>query len=561
MATKLSLAATSAAVLVALSIGVAASHSLAQSSAAQSVKVAARRITESQYRHTIRDAFGPDIAINARFEPDRREDGLMAVGSAGLSITSSGFEQYFSLAKSISDQVLDPKRRDAAVGCKPADAAKPDDACAQAFIARYGEILFRRPLQPAEIAARVKAAEVGATQTGDFYGGLKLALASLLMAPEFLFRIEAAEPDPADPQKYRLDGYSKAARLSFLFWDAPPDAELRAAAQRGDLHTPAGLAQQIARLSASPRMEDGARAFFTDMLQFEHYDSLTKDANTYPKFNQAVADAAREQTLKTVVDLLVTQKRDYRDLFTSNETFINRALAAVYNVPYPSAEPWTRYTFAKESERSGILTQVGFLSMFSHPGASSPTKRGIKINEIFLCRPTPDPPADVDFSKVQALDHGTVRTRLVAHMENPGCASCHRVSDPPGLALEHFDGAGQLRTLENGQPIDVSAELNGVKFTGAAGLGAYLRDNKRTASCLVRNVFAYGVGRRISDDDDDYLAAQTQAFTQSGYRYPTLLANIAASPDFFKVAIPEGARPAAPAKVAVMTKIPEGAAR
>src|SRR5215831_9635481 len=70
------------------------------------IKVALRRITESQYRHTIADVFGPEIKINARFEPEQRVDRLLAIGSAQLSLTSSGFEQYFALASSISDQVI-----------------------------------------------------------------------------------------------------------------------------------------------------------------------------------------------------------------------------------------------------------------------------------------------------------------------------------------------------------------------------------------------------------------------------------------------------------------------
>src|SRR5215472_9408635 len=80
-------------------------------SAAAPIKVALRRITESQYRHTIADIFGPEIKINARFEPEKRVDRLLAIGSAQLSLTSSGFEQYFALASSMSDQVLDEKRR------------------------------------------------------------------------------------------------------------------------------------------------------------------------------------------------------------------------------------------------------------------------------------------------------------------------------------------------------------------------------------------------------------------------------------------------------------------
>ncbi|MGA0605107.1 DUF1592 domain-containing protein [Phenylobacterium sp. VNQ135] len=506
--------------------------------------VAARRLTESQYRHAVAEAFGADVRIQGRFEPERREAGLLAVGSGQLSITPSGFEQYFRLADSIAGQAVADERRARLGDCRPAADKAPDEACARRIIARVGEQLFRRPLTEAEIAARVRTATLGAERTGDFYGGVALALKSLLVAPEFLFRMERAEADPEHSGQYRLDGSSKASRLSFLFWDAPPDAELRRAAASGELHTADGLNRQLARLASSPRLQDGARAFFTDMMQLEHFDGLTKDSKAYPKFSQAVADSAREQTLRTTVDLLIKQKRDYRELFTANSTYINRHLAAVYQVPFTSTAEWTPFTFPKDAERSGILTEVTFLSLFAHPAASSPTRRGVKLHEIFMCEPTPDPPADVDFSKVQALENGTVRTRLLAHMENEGCAACHRVSDPVGLALEHFDGIGQRRTLENGQPIDVTADLNGFRFAGAQGLGAYLKQQRKIPACLVRNVYAYGVGKAPDERDEDYLADQTEAFAKDGYRVPEMMVRVAASPEFFKVKLPARARPA-----------------
>jgi hypothetical protein len=123
-------------------------------------------------------------------------------------------------------------------------------------------------------------------------------------------------------------------------------------------------------------------------------------------------------------------------------------------------------------------------------------------------------------------------------MKNAGCAACHRRTDPPGLALEHFDGLGQLRTEENGARIDVSTELYGVKFEGAQGLGQYLHDDPRVPACLVRNVFAYGLGRATDWRDEDYLAAQTKLFATHGYRLPDLMVQIASSAEFFRVEIP-----------------------
>lgn len=504
------------------------------------ITVAARRLSESEYRHTVADIFGSHITINARFEPDKREKGLLAIGSAMLSLTSAGFEQYFTLATDISEQVFKETGRENLMSCAPQDQNRADPACAQQFITRYGELIFRRPLSDGELQARLDTANQGAEQTANFYHGLELALTSLLVAPEFLFRIERAEPDPDRPGEYRLDAYTKAARLSFLFWNTTPDRELLRAAEKGELHSTAGLERQLARLASSPRFEQGARAFFADMFQLDGFENMVKDPAIYPKFNQTIANSAKEQMLKTAAGLLVQKGRDYRELFTSNETYINRPLAAVYRVPYASADEWMAYTFPEDSERAGILSQVAFLSQHAHPGTSSPTRRGIKIHEIFMCEPTPDPPADVDFSKVQASMKGTVRERLLDHMENTGCTACHRRSDPPGLALEHFDGIGQLRKYENGQLIDVSADFNGEHFVGARGLANYLKKDPRVPACMVRNVYAYGTGRGTDFWDEEYLDQQTEMFAEGGYRFPALMKQIATTPEFFEVHMPEG---------------------
>jgi hypothetical protein len=504
-----------------------------------SVVIAVRRLTEPQYRQSIADILGDDIQINGRFEPERRELGLQALGSATLSLTAAGFEQYFGLSQEIATQVLSEQHRDSRVPCTPETATEFDRTCAEKFISKYGELLFRRPLSASELDTRVQTAALGTEQSGDFYKGLQLALSSLLTAPEYLFRIERAESG-AHNNTWQLDAYSRASRLSFLFWNTSPDAELLATAASGELLTEAGLQNQIDRLASSPRVQDGIRAFLVDMMQIDGFDGLVKDATIYPKFNQLVADSAEQQMIKTLVDLLIVQERDYREIFTSNETFLNRALAAVYQVPFASGEEWAPYTFPDSAERSGIFSQIGFLSLYAHPGTSSPTIRGIKLHEIFLCEHTPEPPADVDFSSVVDSNAATSRERLLDHMSNPGCIVCHQRSDPPGLALEHFDGLGQLRKYENGQLIDVNADLFGNQFSGAQGLGRFLYNDPRAASCLVRNVYAYGVARMPGSAERPYINAQIEQFAQNGYRVPALFRQIASTPEFFGVVLPPG---------------------
>jgi hypothetical protein len=188
-----------------------------------------------------------------------------------------------------------------------------------------------------------------------------------------------------------------------------------------------------------------------------------------------------------------------------------------------------------------VLTQLTFLAVFSHPGRSSPTKRGVAINEIFQCIPTPTPPANVDFSIVNDTQNPnlkTVRSRLLAHSEDEACSGCHKQSDPLGLSLERFDSLAQRRMYENGELIDVASRLDKKPFVGAQGLGEALRNNDKIPSCLVRNVYAYGVGQEPTHADTAYLAQQTKTFAQDGFKFPTLLRRVASSPDFFKLFTP-----------------------
>ncbi len=105
----------------------------------------------------------------------------------------------------------------------------------------------------------------------DFYDGLGVVIEGMLLGPNMLLGRRELEPDPAHPGERRLDGWSLATRLSLFLWNAAPDTELLKAAESGALHTREGLAKQVDRMLASPRLEDGVRALFDDMFEFENF--------------------------------------------------------------------------------------------------------------------------------------------------------------------------------------------------------------------------------------------------------------------------------------------------
>jgi len=522
---------------LALALGVASSLGLAgcREAPIEPGPIAMRRITADQYRQTIADVFAPEIKVTGRFEPDSRRDGLLAVGTAWVAVTPAGLEQYDAMARRIAEQVLAPEARARFLPCRPADPTRPDPECASAFVRKYGLRLFRRPLADDEIAARVVLAGEAAAGAADFHAGLRVVLASLLVSPEFLFRVERATPDAGDPKRLRLDDYSLASRLSHLFWNTTPDEALLAAAERGELADGSGLAREVDRLLASPRLEAGVRAYFADLLDFDALEDVSKDPVVYPRFSRPLLEDAREQTLRVVADHLVARRADYRELFTTRRSFMTRTLGLVYGVPVTAREGFEATTLPADGARAGIQSHVSLLALHAHPGRSSATLRGIFVREALLCQEIPAAPADVDFTVVQDVanpDLKTARERLEAHRTGAACTSCHQLVDPVGLALEPFDGSGMFRAEENGVPIDATGELDGVRVAGPVGLGEALRDDEATPACAVLGLFRYAFGREPELGERAYLRALEGRFEALDYRFPDLMREIALGEPF-----------------------------
>ncbi len=496
-----------------------------------------RLMTGEQYSNTLADIFGADIAdsVAPPLPPLARTDGLLASGATYAGVTSDQIQQIQQAAAFVAAKVVDDYHRDFLIPCEPESNKKADATCAAQFLRKTGRLLYRRPLDETRVAELTRVADSAADQTEDFYAGLALALESILISPEVIFIVDIAEPDPARPGQERLNAYSLASRLSFFLWNSAPDDALLLAAERGELHTQDGLEKAVTRLLSSARLEDGLRAFFDDMMAFDEFASLAKDPVVYPMVTGATLADAREQTLRTVIDHILDKDLDYRDLFTTRKTFMSMSLAALYETP--TTNGWVAYEFPEESNRSGLLTQVSFLAAHSHAVRSSPTLRGKALRELFLCQKVPPPPPDVDFSALEdAGDVPTARERLKVHNSNPSCAGCHLITDPMGLALENFDGAGRFRETENGAELDISGELDGAEYDTVGGLAQAMRDHPKLPYCLVNRLYAYGTGGPVSlRYDRNILSYFEERFGEHNYRVPELLREIAISKAFSRV--------------------------
>lgn len=488
-----------------------------------------KRLTRSQYRQTVRDLLG-EVAVPPSLEPDVASAGFLAVGSSETSISSLGVDRYESAAYDLAAQAMKPgAARDRLVPCQP--AAVVDEPCAGTFVERFGRRAFRRPLSGDEVARYVGVATQAATTLDDFHRGLEFALAGMLQSPNFLFRVELGEPDQ-ETGALRYTSWEMATRLAYFLWNTTPDDELLDAAERGELVDDASLRRQVDRMLASPRARDGVRNFFDERFGLYRLADLVKDPTVFSQASADLGPDAREETLRTLEDLVFDRDADVREMMTSSRTFLNRRLATLYEVPAPSLDGFAATTLPG-GDRRGLLGQAGILALYAHATSSSSTLRGKFMRTTLLCGTIPPPPANVDTALPEPTPElPTLRDRMRSHMENPECAACHSLMDPIGLGLENFDGLGRHRIAEQGVTIDPSGDLDGVSFSSASELGSAMAASPEFSTCLVRHLYRYATGRLESDGEDALVGWLRGALERHEFRLKPLLAEVATSEGF-----------------------------
>jgi hypothetical protein len=490
------------------------------------------RLTRAQYANALHDLLGAGVVVPTALEPDVDAAGFATVGGSVGSVSRRGVEQYETAAIKVAEQAMMPgPARDALVGCAPGGAV--DAACARSFLGAFGRRAWRRPLAAEELD-RVAGVATGAAMTlGDFHAGLGYGVAAILESPNFLYRVELGAPDPAIPGMRRYTGHELASRLAFFLWNTTPDDALLDAADQGALDDDAGLAREVDRLLASPRARDAVKNFFLERFGLARLDDLSKDSIVFPAMSADLGPAAREETLRLVEQLLLVEDGDYRDLFTTRRTFVDRKLASLYGVPAPSLDSFGEVELPKGGMRRGLLGHASLLALYAHPTSSSATLRGKFVRKALLCATIPNPPANVNTALPDPKHAGpTLRDRLTVHESQSFCASCHKAMDLIGLGLENFDGLGQVRRTENGATIDASGDLDGAHFNGPVELGAAVSAHPDLGSCLARHLLRYASAAPETPGEDAEIKRLAYQFADQGYRLSFLLRAVALSPAF-----------------------------
>jgi hypothetical protein len=223
------------------------------------------------------------------------------------------------------------------------------------------------------------------------------------------------------------------------------------------------------------------------------------------------------------------------DLLTADYTFINERLARHYGVPDIYGSRFRRVAIAQDARR-GLLGQGSILAVTSHAERTSPVVRGKWILENILGVPVPPPPADVPPLKEnqEGEKPRTMREQMAEHRANPVCASCHKIMDPVGFALENFDAIGAWRTEEPGGRIDASGELaDGTRVDGVVALRRAIVSRPDVfVGTMTEKLLTYALGRGLDYHDAPVVRGIVRDAARNDYRFSTLILGVVHSTPF-----------------------------
>lgn len=489
------------------------------------------RLTAQQYTNTVHLLFGEDVVIPA-IEADIKLHGFTSIATGELTITPNALEQYETAARDLARQaVADPERRARVIGCEA-----PVEPCLGEFFARFGRRAWRRPLTPTELETITTiVAKADALLGGDGWSAVEFGIAAILQAPDFLYRIELGEPEKGTRRK--LGAYELASRLAFVITETGPDDALLDAAAAGELDDRDGLRRHAAILLEQPRGRLALARFFSEYLNLERLAETSKDPILFPQMTEQLQAGMRAEIEALFTQIVFDDDADYRQIFTSDQTYVNAELAALYGLEPPTEEEVAsgkpaRRTLPADSARGGLLGAAGLLALYADSAASSPTRRGRFVRQNLLCEDIPPPPPGVDTSFGENTGT-TIRERLAVHRENPTCAGCHALMDPIGLGFERFDAIGQIRTEEApGVPVDDTGDVDGVPFKGVRELGAMLAVDARVGPCFVTQFYRFATGHLEHLAERPAIDDLAVNFAASGFRVRELVLRLVESDAF-----------------------------
>jgi hypothetical protein len=402
------------------------------------------------------------------------------------------------------------------------DPAKPPtDADVGKAITFMFQKFLKRPPTASEAERFAQFMKRNVAEAGQVVGA-RYTLATVLMLPEVVFRMEVGAGQPDARGRVRLAPREIAFALAYALTDRGPDDKLLAAATSGGLDTEDGVRQQVERMLADAKLEKPRiMRFFREYFGYDKVTGVFKEesggggARDFAGHEPAILLADTDR----LVEYILEQDRDVlRELLTTNKSFVAHKTAAALkkqlaterekfqaevekNPAKFKGKPFkTNVKLVYESygladfpdeqpaelpadQRAGILTQPSWLVANSTASENHAIHRGKWIRERLLGNVVPDIPITVD-AQLPIAPEKTLRERM-AVTEQAYCWQCHQLMNDLAYPLEQYDHFGRFRTAE--QVVDLEATEKNVDKKGKK-LGPVMRDAPLKNDGLVAHV-------------------------------------------------------------------------
>lgn len=516
------------------------------------------RLTRVQWENTVRDLLRLDTATG--FSSELAEDALPAGflfdnpgGSLAIDSTQwAAFGRASALAAAFvtSDDV----RRERIL--PPLAGGADETAAARTFIEEIGLRAHRRPLTTAEVDRYLLIYQSGRTLYDGVpahTAGARLVIEAMLQSPLFLYRVEASidvapldeTADGAAIDVIPLDGFERASRLSYALWNTMPDDDLFLAAAAGSLDDPAGVEAEVTRLLDDERASAAVQHFFTQLLEMEKLEGIAPAAQLFPDVPVDLAGLARAEAELFLAHVFTTSG-GLNEMLTSTTTFANRDLARIYGFADADADAIgdeLTQVDLDPSTRRGIFTHVAFLAANSTSRDPDPIHRGVFLARHMACVPISAPPNDIP-PLPPPEDFETNRERVERHTQQDGsiCQDCHQYAiNPFGFPFEMYDAVGQLRSTDNGLPINTATEVgldDFVPVADAVELMDAMATSKVVHDCTAQHWLEFSMGRSKASEDAP-LIARLGKDSLDGKSMKQLLTALVTSPAFLSRSVAE----------------------
>ena len=476
-----------------------------------------RRLTVNEYIETVRATFDVDIAKDAvkTLPSDSRADGFSNT-AYNLNVDFQHVQGYALLAAGIA-AAIDPAKFARRFSSK----RNVNDKDMRQLISDMGEWILRGPIQSRELDIYRGITTTVVSAGGDFDDAVRGVVEAMAQSPRFLYRVEESSQS--------LTGHELACRISYIIWGAPPDKTLRDIAKSGELHGREACRSEIRRLLQDPRAKRRCLAFGEDWLNLGRLDHLQPDRKRFPKWNHALAQDMKRETLAFFEEIVWDGNEPMVRLLNKKIAYLTPALAEHYGIPYTGGRnPFVRHDLSHLQNRGGLLTQGSILTIGGDD--ASMVTRGLFVHRELLRAVVKDPPPCIDTTPVPTSEGQSQRAIAEKRIANKSCGGCHEKFEPLAFGLEKFDGLGAFhekdehgnRLREDGE-ILFPGEAKPVAYRSIGELMNFLAESGRTRETIAWKLTQFAIGRPLGPTDLAAMESIISQLEKSGGTYRGLI--------------------------------------